>query len=392
MKILILFEKNPFVKNSAASNRFLSLAEGLLDCGAKLKLIFIAEFGSDSEKREFGKRGVYRGYEYEYIFPFKSGIVFYKLIKLFYTPSVISKIIYSKIKRDEYDYLWIGASGVIIKIMLKLLKLRPNVNIFHERSEFSWIGFSTDKKLHDQYLQKILPSVDVFSVMTLTLSKYYSQFISEKTAMIHLPMTVDLSRFSGEIKISEFKKPYIGYIGAMNNSKDGVDILINAFVEIMNEFPSLQLYLIGPQDPKEDYLIQKEIIDQHNASDRITYVGNLSRDLIPPFLRNSTVLALARPNSKQAEGGFPTKLGEYLASGKPVCITKVGEIGDYLVDNESAFFAEPGSYISFANTIRRALTSQNASKIGEAGKHVAISVFNKDIQSKRLYDFLLSNK
>ena len=50
---------------------------------------------------------------------------------------------------------------------------------------------------------------------------------------------------------------------------------------------------------------------------------------------------MARPDSRQARGGFPTKLGEYLATGKPVCVTKVGEITVYLEDNVSAFLAEP---------------------------------------------------
>ncbi len=59
------------------------------------------------------------------------------------------------------------------------------------------------------------------------------------------------------------------------------------------------------------------------------------------------------PDSKQAQGGFPTKLGEYLATGNPVCATTVGEIPDYLVDGESVYFAVPGSVDSFADAMLR---------------------------------------
>jgi glycosyltransferase involved in cell wall biosynthesis len=115
-----------------------------------------------------------------------------------------------------------------------------------------------------------------------------------------------------------------------------------------------------------------------------------SRDAIPSIIGNADLLVLPRPDSKQAQGGFPTKLGEYLATGNPVCATSVGEIPDYLTDNESVFFAQPGSVESFAEAMRRALSDpENAKRVGLNGKKVAQKEFNKDIQAKKLHQFLL---
>jgi glycosyltransferase involved in cell wall biosynthesis len=264
--------------------------------------------------------------------------------------------------------------------------------LFHERSEFSWIAFPNNKKLHDDYLKNILPRIKVMAVMTKKLNEYYNQFLSKQTALIHLPMTVDLSRFSEKQAEASLSSPYIGYCGSMNNSKDGVDILIQAFIEIMDQFPDLHLYLAGAKDPREDYSAQVKLIEKNNAQSRITYLGQLSREEIPAFLSNASILALARPNSQQSEGGFPTKLGEYLASGRPVCVTDIGEISDYLVNDKSAFFAEPGSFISFSQAITKALSAADIEKVGKEGQKIAFQIFNKDIQSKRLYDFLVSNK
>jgi glycosyltransferase involved in cell wall biosynthesis len=123
---------------------------------------------------------------------------------------------------------------------------------------------------------------------------------------------------------------------------------------------------------------------------RIYYMGSVTRDQIPPIIMNASLLVLSRPDSTQAQGGFPTKLGEYLASGNPVCVTKVGEIPDYLIDNETAFLAEPGSVESFADAIDRALRNpKNAKRVGLNGRRVAEISFNKDIQAKKLYDFLI---
>jgi glycosyltransferase involved in cell wall biosynthesis len=61
-----------------------------------------------------------------------------------------------------------------------------------------------------------------------------------------------------------------------------------------------------------------------------------------------------------------------LATGKPVCATTVGELPDYLTDNESVCFAQPGSLDSFADLKRRALSDpENAKRVGKNGKQVA---------------------
>jgi glycosyltransferase involved in cell wall biosynthesis len=210
--------------------------------------------------------------------------------------------------------------------------------------------------------------------------------------IIHVPMTVDFSRFKQNVLNDKPDKPYIGYCGSMSNKKDGVLILIKSFINIMNTFPDLSLYLAGPMIPKDDYLEQRNYISKNIAENRIMYIGSLTKEEIPDFLSNADVLALARPQSKQAEGGFPTKLGEYLATGKPVCVTNVGEIGYYLKDNESVFMAEPDSVNSFTDALKRALTYKNAIEIGHKGRNVAFENFNKDIQTKKLYSFLLQNR
>ena len=393
MKIQVLLQRNPFVETSAQNNRFLSLAEGLVANKVNMKLLFVEFCGLKSEKLKFSKSGNYKGFEYEYLSPVVTlNPIIKKLGKVYYNSKVLANKIYNQYVNDNYDYLWLGVSEEIFEIASHLILFNSEINLFHERSEFSWIAFPNNKKLHDDYLKNILPRIKVMAVMTKKLNEYYNQFLSKQTALIHLPMTVDLSRFSEKQAEASLSGPYIGYCGSMNNSKDGVDILIQAFIEIMDQFPDLHLYLAGAKDPREDYSAQVKLIEKNNAQSRITYLGQLSREEIPAFLSNASILALARPNSQQSEGGFPTKLGEYLASGRPVCVTDIGEISDYLVNDKSAFFAEPGSFISFSQAITKALSAADIEKVGKEGQKIAFQIFNKDIQSKRLYDFLVSNK
>src|SRR5690606_36887494 len=187
-----------------------------------------------------------------------------------------------------------------IKIGLSLFRfLKKNYIVyFHEKSEYSWIGLNGKEQLHRQYLNEFLPRINLMSVMTKTLGEYYIMYLNPQVKIIHLPMTVDLARFENLKTDNTISKPYIAYCGTMNDQKAGVDVLIQSFIKIKDEFPELQLYLAGPLKPEKDYAYQKEIIMNANAENRITYLGMLSVEEIPVFLSNAKVLALARPESK----------------------------------------------------------------------------------------------
>ncbi len=117
-----------------------------------------------------------------------------------------------------------------------------------------------------------------------------------------------------------------------------------------------------------------------SIEEKVFWMKEYSRDQIPNIICNADLLVLPRPDSKQAQGGLTTKLGEYLATGKLVCATKVGEIPDYLTDNESVFFAEPGSVESFTQAIGSALSDyDNAIRVGANARMVAEEHFNKDV-------------
>ena len=190
----------------------------------------------------------------------------------------------------------------------------------------------------------------------------------EKTFVVN--MLVDSSRFDGIVK--QESEPYIGYCGAADNNKDGVDRLIKAFSQIANEYQDLKLYIMGPKrgDCENESLAKKLGI-----ADRVVFTGMISPDKMPQMLVNAKVLALARPQSIQAKYGFPTKLGEYLSTGNPVVVTSVGDIPLFLKDGESAYLAEPDNIEAFARCLDRAISDKNAKTVGDNGRDVAKTWF-----------------
>jgi glycosyltransferase involved in cell wall biosynthesis len=173
----------------------------------------------------------------------------------------------------------------------------------------------------------------------------------------------------------------------MNDAKDGVNILIEAFVEIAKDFPNIHLCLYGFWA----YDTQKhlDLIKNSGLGHRILYSKAIDSNEVINVLMNASLLVLPRPDSHQARGGFPTKLGEYLATSKPVVSTRVGEIPLYLKDQQSVFFCKPSSVESLADAMTKALSDpQLAFEVGLKGRKIAENEFASSIQAKKLQEFL----
>ena len=189
------------------------------------------------------------------------------------------------------------------------------------------------------------------------------------------------------------KKKRIAYCGVLNDEKDGTDILIRAFAEIHKQYPEYSLSLYGIPVKKEDMNRYLQIVSELNISNNVFFHGKVSNDIIPALLSEASILVLPRPYSIQAEHGFPTKLGEYLATGNPVLVTPVGDIPEYLKDNENAYFIEPGNINSLVTKCVELIEDKiKSKKIGKNGRAIAMKYFNNINQTKQIISFYESLK
>jgi len=260
-------------------------------------------------------------------------------------------------------------------------------NVFSEQTEIPHFGYRASP------LHRILEGITLFSmrhfsgvtVISKGLKEYYLQKGIKTLEVIN--MFVDSKRFEN-LTISPVDK-YIAYCGTISVRKDGVDSLIKAFDIFKKRYPEYKLYLIGQMDLLGAEDIIKKLIDERGLNDSVLFKGRINADELPSVLSGARMLALARPNTIQAQYGFPTKLGEYLATGKPVVVTKVGEIPLYLRDGENAFLAEPGNVESFAEKLLEVEADYaHALKIGEKGRELVYSEFSSIVQSKKLLNFM----
>ncbi len=109
-------------------------------------------------------------------------------------------------------------------------------------------------------------------------------------------------------------------------------------------------------------------------TDRVIFTGAVSHDRVPKLLDACDILVA--PHVPLADGseffGSPTKIFEYMAMGKGIVASRLGQIGEVLVDEETALLVEPGNVEALAAAIERLIESEELRKrLGARAREVA---------------------
>jgi glycosyltransferase involved in cell wall biosynthesis len=85
--------------------------------------------------------------------------------------------------------------------------------------------------------------------------------------------------------------------------------------------------------------------------------------------------------------GSPTKLFEYMAMGKGIVASRLGQIGDVLVDEETALLVEPGNVSELTEAILRlANSAELRASLGAAARAAAIERHTWKQNAQRVID------
>ncbi|PID27533.1 MAG: hypothetical protein CSB55_08640 [Candidatus Cloacimonadota bacterium] len=385
---LVVIGNLHYPQGAASTNRIHAYLKGIKQNG--FDSLVICTGIPFREKVNFEASGSYEGINYLY----SSGnhyrdsrFIMRNLNKIFaFWKSIIILV---KLKKNNKNFAILEYSTsfideVVLFIICKWLK----IPVIRESNELPDVIIYNRKNIIEKFISLVVrPKLyDGVIVISKFLEVFFADKIRKNAKSLFIPILVDFDRFNCILEESEEK--YIAYCGFMGGNKDGVDFLIKSYAKSQLYKQNIKLYLIG-YGPEEDIKRLKKISENFLISDYVNFIGKVDRDDMPKYLKNSVALVLARPNSKQAEAGFPTKLGEYLATGKPVIVTDVGEISSFLKDNESAFIAVPNNIDDFSDKLIK--MNDNYSKsllIGEAGKKTALNNFQINSNSKKLLEFI----
>lgn len=297
-----------------------------------------------------------------------------------------------QLRKDDqviiYEGGWFWQLMCIITVHLKGAKVAMELN------ELPYVFGQQTKKMiakRERMMKHVFPKYDQFIVISDTLQQLAQQY-APQAKIIKVPIIVeDLSESTYDEK-SPIDKPYILHTGTLNQSKDGILGLIEAFGKACQQTDIPIQYLFTgylEKSPQRDYI--KKLLVKYQIENRVKFLGYLDEKELRHYQRHCDLCIINKYKTLQNKYCFSTKLGEYLAFARPVIITNVGEAMNYLEDGKNAYIVEPNDTDSMANKILEILTHPvEAEKIGKAGQEVAKNIFNCDIQAQRLITFFQS--
>lgn len=362
-----------YAPNTALTNHALAFVHGFSELGIPAKWVFLLPDSHFSKVQE-----LLPNIEVNYLW--SKRFANNKIVEHLYKQLRYAKFFCSLKKGDTV--LLLGMSAYVYR-----LAKRKGVHVYYEMTEhpqaYNLFRYKFSSK---QYMDGCRLCDGVF-VISQALKDYYVScgVDNHKTQVIN--MVVDANRFVN-IKKDPDAVPYIAYCGNASNSKDGVDDLIKAFGIVARQKTDIKLLIMGKAPDKDSD--NEKLVHQLGLESRVIFAGVVPTSDVPQKLKNARILALARPQSLQNKYGFPTKLGEFLLTGNPVVITRVGDIPLFLKDGESALMADCHDVDTFANKIIWAIEHPNeAQEIGRRGRIVAEENFNylKETQKMCLFMF-----
>jgi len=99
-------------------------------------------------------------------------------------------------------------------------------------------------------------------------------------------------------------------------------------------------------------------------------------------------LLLSRPLARFAIAGFPQKLPEYMMLARPVVVTAVGDIPEYVRDGIDGFVVPVGSAERFADAIERIMDRPDRGlEMGASARRRASEVFDCHTHGRQLVEF-----
>jgi glycosyltransferase involved in cell wall biosynthesis len=184
----------------------------------------------------------------------------------------------------------------------------------------------------------------------------------------HFKRALD-SRTQVPADLAALPKPVIGFVGAVSNYKLNIDWLLR----LARDRPHYQLALIGPigaADPSTNVSALRALPNVH-------VLGARPYGELPGYLKGCDVAVIPYRLNEYTESVFPIKFFEYLATGKPVVVSRLPALEGFLdavqvADDEDSFVLE----------CDRALAS------GGSGSEQRVALADANSWSKRVSDLM----
>lgn len=378
-----------FPNGTGATARMRAFARGFHELGVDVRVLLLVAFRPEAwSDEESVVRGEWRGVPFEYmggVAHGQNGWLRRRVTEL------------EAIRRTCTEILRSGRD-VPIAVVLIATSLRwilpvvaacrvAGVPVVHDRTEFPFVYSPPVGPLgrlrRRAYIASVFRLFDGVVVISTYLEGFVKSHVRQNAWVMRIPILVDSNDFSC---VASPIQGLVGYAGNLGHSEE-LEQLISATSIVRRKHPETRLRIVGGGGQGAvDFL--KDVAAHRGIADGVELLGFVITERMPSLLCECAALALPRIAGLFSTAGMPTKLGEYLSTGRPVVVTGTGDIPLFLNDGEDAYVVDPGDVDSFAAALERALYDPSSADLARRGQALASREFDAVTHMRRLLDRL----
>ncbi len=361
-----------FPLGTASAARILTVGKALMNGGMNFSLIHC---GPSPTAINTQRSGVYQDIPFEYTTSVQRPDNF--LARLFVylrgVAGLTARLARLRSQRKQtLVYLYIGEGPILLYAgaLCRILGL-PLVQELCEWAPGDPSCSAFNRWLHDKPMFQLATGALVISKTIESRVRERSAEVNPGLRIFRLPSIVDARRFVESPHDGEpDPAPHFVYCGTW--LKD-VYFLIRSFAIVRGEGYLCRMRIVGSWPDTDRADIHGYAAGLGIPESDIVFTGCVDEQTLERCYKSAAALLTPLWDDDRSRTRLPNKLGEYLASGRPVVAGRIGDLTDFLIDDVNACLARPGDERDFAERMISVLRDpERAREIGVAGQRACI--------------------
>jgi glycosyltransferase involved in cell wall biosynthesis len=223
-----------------------------------------------------------------------------------------------------------------------------------------------NRRLAERIARRVFNLADVVIAVSAPVAEYVRQFRVESGSVHIIPNGVNLDRFgAASLEHKEFRKPLtIGFVGSLK-PWHGLPVLVQSFAEFHRRFGNSRLVVVGDGPERS---ASEAAVAHAGLTSCADFLGAVASQDVPTKLSAIDIAVAPYPATTNFYFS-PLKVIEYMAAGRAIVASRIGQIEQMIEDGSTGLLVPPGDAVAFAEAFERlARDPQLRSRLGQAAR------------------------
>lgn len=176
--------------------------------------------------------------------------------------------------------------------------------------------------------------------------------------LVVLPNAVDVKRFQPDPELGAKTRaslsltadqPLLVFVGSFYQWHD-IATLLKAFAAVLKKHPDARLILVGDGTERERMM---QLSVDLGVAQAVNFTGFVGREDVVRYVNAADIAVVPVPKMEREMWLSPMKLFEYMASGKAVVASAMGQVRDVVKDGANGLLVPPGDEAALAEAVNR---------------------------------------